>query len=322
MRSFKSSTTTSRCCYADEWRVLMPVGAAIGTAAASLGGSFLQSNAAQNASQQQAQYAQQALATQQAMFSQGLSAQQGLFGQGQAGQQNYFNTGLGQAQNYFGTAQNALAPWQSAGQSVIPTLQALLNPGTASKTLESLPGFKFQSDWGNMQATNALSAQGLGGSTGPLAKAISDYNQGLASTSYGSIVDKLMGFAGLGSNAAGALASSATNTGNSIFGNATSAGNALLGGANTAGGNILNAATGAGNAMAGTTQNIGNAQAAGTLGSANALAGGLTSGFSGGANAYMNMMLYNKFLGSQNSPPANNQPQFYQSTNSTSGDWG
>lgn len=203
----------------------MPVGAAVGGAigaAGSIGSALIGSNASKDAAAQQAATARQALALQQQMFS---------------------------------TAQGALSPYYTAGQGVLPTLSSLLTPGPSqTATLEQLPGFNFASEWGTLSAKNALSAEGLGGSTGPLAKAISDYNSGLASTNFGNLVGYLQNFANMGEGAAGALAGNATTAGSS---------------------------------MAGTTQAIGNAQAAGTLGSANALAGGLT----GGTNAITNALL-------------------------------
>lgn len=215
----------------------MGLGAAVAGAAAlgvagSVGASMIQSNAAKKASQQQAQASANALATQQQMF---------------------------------GVAQNALSPYYNAGASTLPTLQSLLTPGLSqTNTLSGLPGFQFQSQWGTMSAKNALAAEGLGGSTGPLAKAISDYNNGLAGSYYNNYVGQLQNFVNTGAGAASALASGAI---------------------------------GAGNAMASTQQSQGNALAAGTLGSSNALAGGISGVGSSAANA----LLLNSLLGNKSS---------------------
>lgn len=198
-------------------------------AAGSIGSALIGSNASQNASNQQVAMQQQALAQQKQMF---------------------------------GTAQNALQPFVNAGQSVLPTLQGLITPGPNQNALLSqTPGFQFGSQYGTMSATNALAARGQGMSAGPLATAISQYNNGLASSTWGTTVNALQNYAGLGSNAAGALATGAINSGNS---------------------------------QAGTLGNIGTAQAAGTLGSANALSGGLT----GAAGSASNALLYNQLFGS------------------------
>lgn len=212
----------------------MPIGAAIGAAglgaAGSVAGSLIQSGAASDAAAQQAQAAQAALAQQKQMF---------------------------------GVAQKALNPYINAGTSALPTLQSLITPGTSADTLKTLPGFQFQSQWGDLAATNQLAAQGLGGSAGPLGKALSDYNQGLAGTYYTNSVNALQGFASMGQGAAGSLAGNAINSGNS---------------------------------MAGTIQNQGNALAAGTLGSANAIAGGI-SGATNSLGGISNALLLSKLFG-------------------------
>ena len=158
--------------------------------------------------------------------------------------------GLMLQQQRFQQAQSALQPYISGGQSVLPTLQNLLTPGQSASQLAQMPGFKFQSQWGNLAATNQLSAQGLGGSTGPLAKALSDYNQGLAGTYYQNTTNALQNYANMGAGSASALAGTAMQSAQQ---------------------------------MGQSSQAIGGAQAQGILGSANALSGGL----SGIANAGM-----------------------------------
>lgn len=204
----------------------MPIGAVIGAgalgAAGSVASSVIGSKAASSASSQQAQSAQSALDLQKQMF---------------------------------GTATNALNPYISAGQGALPQLQALLTPGSGQANAIAMnPGLRFQSQWGDLAATNQLSAEGLGGSAGPVGKALSDYNQGLASTYYGNAVSQLQNLVNTGAGAGSALASGAVASGN---------------------------------AMAGTAQNIGNAQASGTLGSANAISGGITGATSGVGNSLL-----------------------------------
>jgi hypothetical protein len=203
-------------------------------AAGSLGAAAINSNAATTASSQQVAEQKQALAQQQAMYNQGL-----------------------------GTASNALNPFINAGQSVLPTLQGLLTPGTSASTLSQMPGFQFQSQYGTQAATNALAAR-TGPSAGPLAAAISQYNNGLAGTTWQNTVNALQGYANTGANAAGTF------------------GTAALGGA-------INS----GNSQAATLTNTGNALASGTLGSAAALSGGLT----GAAGSAQNALIYNQLFG-------------------------
>lgn len=207
----------------------MPIGAAVGIAgaAASLGGSLIQSNAASDASKQQAASAQSAINEQQQMF---------------------------------GVAQSALNPYVNAGTAALPALSSLVTPGSSAAALKTMPGFQFQSQWGDLAATNQLAAQGLGGSGGPLGKALSDYNQGLAGTYYQNSTNALQQLVNSGLGAGSALAGTATN---------------------------------AGQAIGQTQQAQGNALASGTLGSANALAGGLT----GAAGSATNTLLLSKLLG-------------------------
>ncbi len=208
----------------------MPIGAIVGGAlgaAGSVGSALIGSKAASKASDQQAAAAQNALNLQSSMFDK---------------------------------AQGALSPYYTAGTSAIPGLQALLNPGTSANALAQMPGFKFQSDWGTRTAQNALAAQGLGGSAGPVGKAISDYNNGLAGTTWQNTVGALQAFMNSGVGAASSLA-----------------GNATQAGAN----------------MGQSAQNLGNAQASGTLGSANALSGGIQ----GATGSISNALLYSKLFG-------------------------
>jgi hypothetical protein len=213
-------------------------------AAGSIGSALIGSNASKNAANAQVQMQQQALAQQQALYSQGL-----------------------------GTATNALQPFISAGQSVLPTLQGLITPGANQNALLSqTPGFQFASQYGTMAATNALAARGLGASAGPVATAVSGYNQGLAQNTWQSVVQALQGYAGLGESAAGTLGTSA-----------------------------LSGAVNEGQLQGNTLTGIGQSQAQGILGSANALSGGLSgltgslgnaallSGLGGGNGLYGNI---------------------------------
>lgn len=193
-------------------------------AAGSIGSAIIGSNASKNASNAQVTMQQQALQQQKEMY---------------------------------GKAENVLSPYANAGASVLPTLKSLITPGAdQSAVLAQTPGFQFQSQYGTKAATNALAARGLGASAGPLATAISQYNQGLAGTTWQSVVNSLQGYANMGQGSATSLA---------------------------------NAAIGSGNAQAGTLSNIGQSQAQGILGSANAISGGIQ----GVGNSLSSAMLFN-----------------------------
>lgn len=173
----------------------------------------------------------------------------------------YGQSAISAIQSMFGQAQGALNPFIGAGQSVLTTLQKLLTPGAdQTATLSQLPGFKFQSEWGGMGATNALAARGLGGSSGPLAKAISDYNQGLAGTSFGNLTGMLQNFANMGAGSASALAGAAGQ---------------------------------AGGQLGSTFSTLGSSLAGAQMGGYNALAGGLQSG----GSSIGNYLMWSKLLG-------------------------
>jgi len=199
------------------------------SAVGSVASSVIGSNAAQNASAQQVAQQQRALDQQRQMF---------------------------------GVAQGALNPFITAGTNLLPTYEGLLTPGpNQNALLQQTPGFQFASQYGTKSATNALAARGQGASAGPLATAVSQFNNGLAQDTWQKTINALYGGVGIGANAAGSLAGNAINSGNSI---------------------------------AGTFGNIGTAQAAGTLGSANALSGGI----SGVTGSITNAALYNRLFGS------------------------
>ena len=171
-----------------------------------------------------------------------LSAGAGIFGSLTAAntQKNALNAALTQQQQQFGIAQQALNPYIQAGQGALPTLTSLLTPGPSqTATLSQLPGFQFQSQWGNLAATNALAARGLGGSAGPIGTALSQYNQGLAGTYWQNEVNPLLQYAQLGSNAASSLAGNAVTAGGQFGQTSAAIGNAgasgILGATNAVG---------------------------------------------------------------------------------------
>lgn len=160
---------------------------------------------------------------------------------------------------------NANKPYQQYAYNQLGALGSLMTPGNnMSGILSQLPGFQFQSQWGTKTAQNALAAEGLGGSTGPLAKAISDYNNGLAGTYYNNYFNQLMQGVNVG------LETNQMNAGQ---------------------------ATSVGYSGANSLTNAGNAAASGILGSAGALSNGLT----GAAGSASNALLLNSLLNNGNS---------------------
>lgn len=226
----------------------MPIAATIGAVGA-IGAAGIGAYSASKASDQQVAQQDKALGIQQQNFGNALDFQKGAFD----------------------TAKNALNPFITSGTNLLPTIQSLLTPGPSqTDTLSKLPGFQFQSQYGTMAATNALAARGLGGSAGPVGRAVSDYNNGLAGTSFNNYISQLLSAAGIGSSSA----------------------NALAGAAGAAGSNVGGLTANTNNTIGTTLTNSGNAAAAGTLGVSNALSGGLT----GSANSMTNALLMSKLF--------------------------
>lgn len=188
-------------------------------------------------------------------------------------------------QQQFQETQANLAPYNSAGQQAINSIQKLggfaFDPTEAQ--LEQTPGYQFNLDQGLKATQNGYAAQGLG-TSGAALKGAATYASGLADTtyqnqfnnalnSYNANVAKQQGLINTGEAAA-------ANTGQ--FGTQTAAniGQTIVGGAN--------------------------ASAAGTVGAANAAAGGISS--------LGNAFFLNSFLQNQqnqnNSSIYGNQTQY------------
>lgn len=240
--------------------------AAIG-GVASLAGAGISAWGASNAADKQVQAQQAAIAAQQQMFN---TTQQNLSPFIGAG-----SGAIGQLQSYLNNPNSTLA--QAAGlnntsdpNSALSKLLSLTTPGSnQTAALMSTPGLQFASQYGTMAADNSLAARGLAGPGGSLAKAVSDYNQGLASTQWSNIVSALQGalnsgtsnllstygagatplqnLVNTGSNAAAGLASNATATGQGIASSTTGIGNAQAGAATSIGNSFGGAVSGIGN---------------------------------------------------------------------------
>jgi hypothetical protein len=244
--------------------------AAVG-GAASLLGAGISAYGATTAAKDQTQAQMAAIAAQQGMFN---TAQQNLSPFIQAG-----TGGISSLQQYLNNPNSTLQ--QAAGlnntsnpNSALSQLLALTTPGTQGsnnaqvQALENTPGFQFASQYGTMAADNSLAARGLAGPGGSLAKAVSDYNNGLASTQWQNIVSALQGslnsgtsnllntygtgagalqnLVNTGANAAGGLASNAVQTGQGIGSSLTGIGNAQAGAATSIGNSVGSAISGIG----------------------------------------------------------------------------
>jgi hypothetical protein len=126
------------------------------------------------------------------------------------------------------------APYRGLGEAAIPAYQRLLgigaggqqDPAQMNAQLAQMPGYQFQQQQGNDATKRQASAMGLGLSGNTL-KALSDYNQGLASTSYQQQLQNLLQPIDVGQASAAGQASAVQAGANNMGTIATNAGNAL-----------------------------------------------------------------------------------------------
>ena len=131
------------------------------------------------------------------------------------------------------TTQKLLAPYTQFGQSNIPTLQSLLQPGpNQNATLSQLPGFQFAQNWGLKGVQNVQSTRGLGGNA---LAAGAKFGTGLAQQNWGDYVNKLLAGTQIGASAANTGVQATTGLAQSFAPNIAQTqigqGNALAGGA-------------------------------------------------------------------------------------------
>jgi hypothetical protein len=165
------------------------------------------------------------------------------------------NTGLGQLNQNYDAGRNALTTNYAAGlqpfranftnaQKGTNALGNALGLNGAQGNADALaafknnPGYQFQLQQGDNAILAAQAAGGGGGlESGNTLKALSDYNQGLAGTSWNNYVSQLQPYQGAATAAAGgigtlygglgtALGANYTNQGNAAYGANTSIGNA------------------------------------------------------------------------------------------------
>jgi len=250
---------------------------AVGVGGASLLGGIFGASASEQAAQQQAQAAEQAQQISEQEF-QTITGQESPFiqsGYGSLGQLNYLlgngtpgtaaQPGVGMlGGNGSSKAFQGTAPVASSSQA--GSFGSLLSPFNVSNWQQLSPDYNFVKQQGQQGVLNS-DAAGQGSLSGAALKDLTNYNSGLANTSFnnafnqyqtqqGNIFSRLSGIAQLGQAAA-------TNTGQQ--------GTALAGQAGQA------------------AQNVGTALAGGTVGSANAITGALSSAapwlaYGGGGN--------------------------------------
>lgn len=162
-----------------------------------------------------------------------LSAGAQLFGASQ--QAGAAQAGQNVELSMFNKLQQLLSPFTQAGQSALPSLQALLGLGPQggagiTSTLENLPGFQFALNQGLKSTQQSFEGRGLGLS-GAAIKGADQYASGLASGNYNNFLSQLQGLAGLGENAAAGTGAGALSTGQGLAGLLQQGGTALAAGA-------------------------------------------------------------------------------------------
>ncbi|WP_445222259.1 tail fiber domain-containing protein [Bradyrhizobium sp. Pa8] len=133
------------------------------------------------------------------------------------------NQGIGAINtNYTNALQPYLTNYSNANAGVdqlknLLGLNGQQGADAAMKSLEATPGYKFQLQQGNNSINAAAAANGTLASGKQLID-LSNYNQGLASTSYQNAVNNLMPFLSGSQTAAGGIAGTYTGLGNATAG--------------------------------------------------------------------------------------------------------
>lgn len=144
----------------------------------------------------------------------------------------------------FAQTQQNLAPYINQGPGALNSLQSLVSGGPqAAAQLSQTPGYQFQLQQGLQALLDSRSATGgVGG--GNTLKALTQYGQGLAGSTYEQQINNLMGLTNLGESAAAGQGQLGAQVAQGIGSNITGAGNAsaagTIGATNAIGGGINN----------------------------------------------------------------------------------
>ncbi len=124
--------------------------------------------------------------------------------------------------NYTSALQPYLTNYSNAGAGVtqlsnVLGLNGAAGDASAMQTLQNTPGYQFQLQQGN-NAINAAAAANGTLNSGNQAIALSNYNQGLAGTTYNNYVSQLQPYLNASNAAAGGIANTYTGLGNATAG--------------------------------------------------------------------------------------------------------
>jgi hypothetical protein len=141
------------------------------------------------------------------------------------------NRATGVQQGMFDTIRSDLADYRGIGAYALPGLQRLLsgNPAEVQAGLEALPGYQFTRTQGLKAVQNSAAARGLGVS-GASYKGAANFATGLADSTYGAQVNRLLDAVRVGESAAAQTGTFGTAAASSIGNNLIGAGNAAAGG--------------------------------------------------------------------------------------------
>ena len=206
----------------------------------------------------------------------------------QALQGNYGAAGNALQTNYTAALQPYLQNYGQAQTGVTGLMNALGLGGaggtqSALTALQNTPGYQFQQQQGN-NAINAAAAASGTLNSGNQIKALADYNQGLAGTTYNNYVSQLQPFLGASQGAAGGIANTYSGLGSGLAGISTGLGQGLAGQYNNLAQLGWGYGTGVGNANA--NADLAAYGASGNLlGALGGLLGGAGKGLASGAGA-------------------------------------
>lgn len=131
-----------------------------------------------------------------------------------------------QARQYDQTRED-FAPWRDTGRSALDRL-GRASTGDFSDFTAS-PSYEFVRDEGQRNMGNSFAARG-GAFSGNALRALTEFNQNLASTEYGNWWNRQAGLAGVGQSATQSTAQAGQNAANNIASNYIGAGNARASG--------------------------------------------------------------------------------------------
>ena len=118
-------------------------------------------------------------------------------------------------------------PYRKAGYNALAQMRQL-NAGNYS-SFKASPDYNFVRTEGQRGLEQSAAARG-GAFSGNALRALSDYNQGLASEQYGAYYNRLAGIAGIGQNATNSTATFGANAANQIGANDIAGGDARASG--------------------------------------------------------------------------------------------